>query len=32
MKILLRADTHVNIEVPGNVPVAKCTITQVLNF
>lgn len=29
MKILMRADTHVNIEVPGNAPVAKCTFTQV---
>ena len=30
MKILMRADTHVNIELPGNAPVAKCTFTQVL--
>ncbi|XP_001600172.1 facilitated trehalose transporter Tret1 [Nasonia vitripennis] len=30
MKILMRADTHVNIEVPGNQPVAKCTFSQVL--
>ncbi|XP_066584242.1 facilitated trehalose transporter Tret1-like isoform X2 [Prorops nasuta] len=30
MKILMRADTHVNIEVPGNVPVAKCTLSQVI--
>uniref|UniRef100_A0ABD2X646 Major facilitator superfamily (MFS) profile domain-containing protein n=1 Tax=Trichogramma kaykai TaxID=54128 RepID=A0ABD2X646_9HYME len=30
MKILMRADTHVNIEVPGNAPVAKCTFSQVL--
>lgn len=29
MKILMRADTHVNIELPGNAPVAKCTFTQV---
>ena len=29
MKILMRADTHVNIEVPGNAPVAKCTFSQV---
>lgn len=29
MKILLRADTHVNIELPENAPVAKCTFTQV---
>ncbi|CAK9831237.1 Facilitated trehalose transporter Tret1 [Anthophora retusa] len=30
MKILMRADTHVDIELPGNTPVAKCTFTQVL--
>ncbi|XP_014213486.1 facilitated trehalose transporter Tret1 isoform X2 [Copidosoma floridanum] len=30
MKILMRADTHVNIELPGNAPVAKCTFSQVL--
>ncbi|XP_014469889.1 PREDICTED: facilitated trehalose transporter Tret1 isoform X2 [Dinoponera quadriceps] len=30
MKILLRADTHVNIELPVNAPAAKCTFTQVL--
>ncbi|KAK0090903.1 hypothetical protein PV325_000069 [Microctonus aethiopoides] len=30
MKILMRADTHVNIEVPGNLPIAKCTFSQVL--
>lgn len=29
MKILMRADTHVNIEVPGNLPIAKCTFSQV---
>ncbi|CAB0041002.1 unnamed protein product [Trichogramma brassicae] len=28
-QILMRADTHVNIEVPGNAPVAKCTFSQV---
>ncbi|OXU30195.1 hypothetical protein TSAR_008932 [Trichomalopsis sarcophagae] len=27
-QILMRADTHVNIEVPGNQPVAKCTFSQ----
>ncbi|XP_034946798.1 facilitated trehalose transporter Tret1-like isoform X3 [Chelonus insularis] len=30
MKILMRADTHVNIEIPSNTPVAKCTFSQVL--
>ncbi|XP_015587166.1 facilitated trehalose transporter Tret1 isoform X3 [Cephus cinctus] len=30
MKILMRADTHINIEVPGNTPIAKCTFSQVL--
>ncbi|XP_029168642.1 facilitated trehalose transporter Tret1-like isoform X3 [Nylanderia fulva] len=30
MKLLLRADTHVNIEIPESAPVAKCTFTQVL--
>lgn len=32
MKILMRADTHVNIEIPGNAPVAKCTFSQVQIF
>ncbi|KAL0102770.1 hypothetical protein PUN28_018220 [Cardiocondyla obscurior] len=30
MKILLRADTYVDIELPVNAPAAKCTITQIL--
>ncbi|XP_012278618.1 facilitated trehalose transporter Tret1 [Orussus abietinus] len=30
MKILLRADTHINLEVPENSPKAKCTYSQVL--
>lgn len=29
MKILMRADTHVNIELPSNAPEAKCTVSQV---
>lgn len=29
MKILMRADTHVNIEVPGNAPEPKAIFTQV---
>ncbi|KAJ9593350.1 hypothetical protein L9F63_015054, partial [Diploptera punctata] len=30
VKMLMRADTHININVPGNEPRAKCTSTQVL--
>ncbi|XP_012262196.2 facilitated trehalose transporter Tret1 isoform X2 [Athalia rosae] len=30
MKFLIRADTHINIEVPGNEPKAICTFSQVI--
>ncbi|XP_014469890.1 PREDICTED: facilitated trehalose transporter Tret1-like [Dinoponera quadriceps] len=30
MKFLLRTDTHVNTEIPVNVPAAKCTYSQML--
>lgn len=32
VKILMRADTHINITVPGTEPKAKCTWTQVCDI
>lgn len=29
MKILMRADTHVHLDIPETTPAAKCTISQV---
>lgn len=30
MKILMRADTHVHLDIPETTPAAKCTISQVI--